>query len=137
MLAASLALARDLMEVELPAPARELVEDDPAACALARDVGRRILSGDLGMLERPREVSFHLRARERLRDRIRYALRLATTQTLGDWDLVGLPRGVNSLYRVLRPVRLLGKFGPRAISRSLHALTGASRAPDGDSGRRG
>ncbi|HXL15489.1 MAG TPA: nucleotidyltransferase family protein [Methylomirabilota bacterium] len=135
MLALSLALVRDLMEVELPPHAREPVERDPTARSLAHEVGRRILSGDAGMLDRPREVRFHLRARERLRDRTRYVLRLATTQTLGDWDLVDLPRGVDGLYRVIRPVRLLRKFGLRAISRSLHALSGASRAPDGDPAR--
>jgi hypothetical protein len=137
MLAVSLGLVRDLMEVELPAPAREHVDRDPAARALTRDVGHRLLSGDLGTLDRTQEVRFHLRARERLLDRIRYAVRLGTTQTLGDWDLVGLPRGADGLYRLIRPVRLLRKFGPRAITRSLHALSGTSRAPDGDPRPRG
>jgi len=137
MLAVSLGLVRDLMGVDLPAPAREHVDRDPAARALAREIGRRLVSGDLGALDRQQEVRFHLHARERVRDRIRYALRLGTTQTLGDWDLVGLPGGTDGLYRVIRPVRLLKKFGARAITRSLHALSGASRAPDGDPGRRG
>jgi hypothetical protein len=137
LLAVSLALVRDLMDVALPPPAREHLDRDPAARSLAREIGRRLLSADLGMLDRSQEVRFHLRARERLRDRIRYTLRLATTQTLGDWDLVGLPRGVDGLYRVIRPIRLLGKFGPRAISRSLHALSGGSGAADGDPGQRG
>lgn len=138
MLAVSLALVRDLMDVELPGPARDHLDCDPAAGSLARELAQRLLSGDVGMLDRSQEVRFHLRARERLRDRIRYALRLATTQTLGDWDLVGLPRGVDSLYRVIRPLRLLGKFGPRTISRSLRALSGASPspAPDDDPRRR-
>jgi hypothetical protein len=126
MLAVALALVRDLMEVDLPQPAREHVDRDPAARALAGEVSRRLLSGDLGTLERHREVRFHLRARERLRDRLRYAVRLGTTQTLGDWELVGLPRGGDALYRVIRPLRLLAKFGPDVIARSLQALLGAS-----------
>jgi hypothetical protein len=137
MLAVSLALALDLIDVELPPPALALAERDPVARALAREVAERLRSDELGLLDRPREVRFHLRARERLRDRVGYALRLATTQTLGDWELVGLPRGVDGLYRVIRPVRLLAKFGPPAISRALRALSTASRAPDGDAARRG
>jgi hypothetical protein len=39
MLAVSLGLVRDLMGVELPARAREHVDRDPAAPALAREVG--------------------------------------------------------------------------------------------------
>jgi Uncharacterised nucleotidyltransferase len=135
MLAVSLALVLDLMDVEVPPAARDHLDRDPAARSLAREVGQRLRSGEAGMLDRSGEVRFHLRARERLRDRVRYAVRLATTQTLGDWDLVGLPRGVDHLYRVIRPLRLLGKFGPRAISRSLRALWGASGAP-GDHARR-
>ena len=128
MLDVGLVLVRDLMGVKLPVQASEHVDRDPTARVLAREVRVRLLSGDLGMFDRPQEVRFHLRARERLLDRIRYALRLATTQTLGDWDLVGLPRGADGLYRVIRPLRLLGKFGPAAITGSLRALAGGSRA---------
>lgn len=128
MLAVALWLVADLMEVELPGPARAHAEADPAARALARDVGDRLRTGVLDGLDRSAEVRFHLRARERLRDRLRYAVRLGTTQTLGDWDLVDLPRGGGALYRVIRPLRLLTKFGPLTITRSLRALAGASRA---------
>jgi hypothetical protein len=126
MLAVGLALARDLMGVALPAAVTEDVDRDPAATVLAREVAGRLLSGDAGFLDRSQEVSFHLRARERLRDRIRYVGRLGTTQTLGDWDLVRLPPGVAPLYRLIRPLRLLGKFGAPVVARSLRALGGGS-----------
>ena len=84
MLDVGLVLVRDLMGVKLPVQASEHVDRDPTARVLAREVRVRLLSGDLGMLARPQEVRFHLRARERLLDRIRYALRLATTQIFVD-----------------------------------------------------
>jgi hypothetical protein len=126
MLAVGLALARDLMGVALPAAVAADVDRDPSATLLAGEVAGRLLSGDAGFLDRSQEVSFHLRARERLRDRVRYIGRLGTTQTLGDWDLVRLPPGIEPLYRVIRPLRLLGKFGAPVIARSLRALGGGS-----------
>ncbi|MGH6689196.1 MAG: nucleotidyltransferase domain-containing protein [Gammaproteobacteria bacterium] len=134
MLDVSLSLIRDVMQDELPPAVSRHADRDPTARALAGEVGRRFHSGDLGVLDRPQEVRFHLRSRERLADRLRYVARLGTTQTLGDWDLASLPRGLDAFYRVIRPVRLLGKFGPTVVMRSLRALTGASRAGDPRSG---
>jgi predicted nucleotidyltransferase len=130
----SLALVRDVMDVDLPASVSADVDRDPVAVALARDVGGRLLSGDPGFLDRAQEVSFHVRSRERRRDRLRYVARLGTTQTLGDWDLVRLPRGVDQLYRLIRPLRLLGKFGAPTVARSLRAI--AAGTPPGRPPRR-
>src|SRR5205823_1027660 len=71
-------LARDLVEVDLP---RGAVGDDRGARALAQEVGARLLSEERDTLDWQQRVRFHLRARERLRDRLRYLVRLATTQT--------------------------------------------------------
>ncbi len=119
-----LCLARDLIEVDLPASELDALDGNRQARALAREISERLLADDPGVLDRPRQVRFHLRTRERLRDRLGYVVRLATTQTIGDWQLVGLPTGAGGLYRVIRPLRLLGKFGPRAIARVLGALAG-------------
>lgn len=118
LLDVSLWLARELIELELP-PA---VMDDRVAGALAHEVAGRLLAEDPEVLDWKEQVRFHLRARERSSDRLRYVMRLATTQTVDDWQLVALPSRAGGLYRVIRPLRLLGKFGPLAVARMLSAL---------------
>ncbi len=54
--------------------------------------------------------ALHLRARERGRDRIAYALRGLTTSTVGDWRAFGVPPRMSGLYGIVRPVRLLARY---------------------------
>lgn len=54
------------------------------------------------------EVRFHLAARERWRDRVRYVLLLLFTPGYGDWRAVRLPAGWFWLHWVIRPLRRLG-----------------------------
>jgi hypothetical protein len=129
MLGMSLALANGLLGVPLPDAVRASVEADPAATLLARQVSARLRTGADGIQDRSDEqFRFHLLARERLRDRTRYMLRLATTQTLGDWSFLRLPSGLGWAYRVIRPLRLVAKFGPAAMGRVLSVLVGVPRS---------
>lgn len=58
------------------------------------------------------EISwFHMRARERLQDALSYAASLALTPTVADWQSVHLAKRLNLLYYLVRPLRLLGKYG--------------------------
>src|SRR5262249_34206474 len=61
-----------------------------------------------GVIER---CGFRIRMRERLWDGLRYSLRMAVTPTEEDWALLPLPDRLNSLYYVIRPLRLLKKYG--------------------------
>jgi hypothetical protein len=62
-----------------------------------------------------RNALFHLRARERLADGLRYALSLALTPTVADWTTVRMPRGLSFVHYLWRPVRLVGKYGRHLI----------------------
>jgi hypothetical protein len=53
---------------------------------------------------------FHLRLRERKRDRLAYCL-AHLRPGVGDWVSLPLPRGLSFLYYVIRPFRLLGRYG--------------------------
>ena len=53
----------------------------------------------------------HMKMRERLRDKVRYLVRLATTHTVGDWMALPLPKPFFFLYYVLRPIRLARDYG--------------------------
>jgi hypothetical protein len=58
------------------------------------------------------ELRFHLRSRERLRDRIRYCLRLPVTPSERDW--AGTPGSTTWLPALARrPLRLLRERGRR------------------------
>jgi hypothetical protein len=128
MLNLSLRLASELMSVALPDSVREGVHGDRVAGLLAHQVSTRLLAGAEGSPSTFEEARFHLLARERRRDRLRYLVRLATTQTLGDWDLLRLPAGLSWLYGMIRPMRLLAKFGPAAVGRLLSVVVSKSRA---------
>jgi hypothetical protein len=52
-----------------------------------------------------------LRLRERARDRVRFALRLTLTPSIGEWSVVPLPAPLFPLYRVIR----IGRLGARAF----------------------
>lgn len=104
MLRLGLRLARDLAGAKSP---REI--DDPAVRRLAAQVHGRLRSGEPGMTARD-EALFHLRSRERLRDRARYCFRLLTTHTILDWQLVPFPRWLFFLYYFTRPFRLINKY---------------------------
>jgi hypothetical protein len=65
-----------------------------------------------GVLE---ESLFHLKARERKRDKFQYCFRLAVTPTGIDWSLLRLPAGLSPIYYAIRPLRLAVKHGLRRM----------------------
>jgi hypothetical protein len=123
MLLLGLFLATDLLGAELPDRVSRRVHADPKVKALARRIREQMFreaSGVTGIFEgdayfRP----LHLTMQERLVDKIRYCVRAATTQTVEDWKLLSLPGYLSSLYYVLRPIRLVGKYGPGMLRRLL------------------
>jgi hypothetical protein len=119
MLFLGLFLANDLLGAPLPEDVLQRVQADPAVASLAEQVRQGLFGhahgqpGDLG------RCLFHLKARERLGDRVRYCVRLAVTTTPGDWASVRLPSSLFPVYYVLRPIRLVGAYGPRLLRRFL------------------
>jgi hypothetical protein len=111
-----LALASDLLGTTLPEEIAQRVQTDPAVRTLARRIHRRLFQASGGSPRRFPEIMFrpiHVQMRERLRDKVRYCVRSASTHTVGDWMALPLPRPLFSLYYVLRPIRLVGKYGGR------------------------
>ncbi len=60
-----------------------------------------------------------LRLRERRSDRARFALRLLFTPSVGEWSVVRLPGPLFPLYRLIRLVRVAGRFLRPGNARSL------------------
>lgn len=106
-----LALAADLLGAPLPEEISYRVRCDIEARVLAGEITRRLLSRD--------RVPFDSRGRLRFRRRMvdgqlegwRYSIRLAMVPAEEDWEVVRLPGALTPLYLVLRPLRLLRKYG--------------------------
>jgi hypothetical protein len=122
MVLLGLSLANQLVGLDLEPNILCAARADKAVEALARDVRGRLLSEVLdpqGILEGSAFRGFHLRAIERLRDKLRYCAHRAVTPTLWEWRLLPLPAVLFPFYRVLRPALLTGKFGMRVAKRFL------------------
>ncbi len=113
MLLLGLELTRKVARATLPEEAKAAIARDPQARMLADEVAERL--ADLASTGRAphKKLPFHLRARERLRDRLRYLMLLAITPSYGDWDAVPLPSKLFWLYYAIRPFRLLYKATQR------------------------
>lgn len=107
-------LASDLLGVALPEEVLRRVQRDPAVTSLATQARQRLVletSGPPGVLE---SCLFHLKARERLRDKIRHTF-LAITPGHGDWEFLRLPSCLSFLYYLLRPIRVTGELFQRRV----------------------
>jgi hypothetical protein len=109
MVLLGLSLAHELLGADLPAEITSQAKADRLLEPLVQQVHKGLISAttELGMLK---TVLFHLRARERWRDRVRYCFRLAAMPTKEDYDLP-LPASLAFLYYLIRPLRLAGKYG--------------------------
>jgi hypothetical protein len=111
----ALALAASVLP-SMPGEARELASGDAAVPALAEEIWRRLASG----VEAPGFVAstrFQLVVRERLGDRLAFAVHHAVTPNIDDLKVAELPGEWRGLYLVLRPMRLVRKWVSEAIGR--------------------
>jgi hypothetical protein len=114
MLFLGLLLARDLLETPLPEEVSRRAHADPAVEALVRRISERLFREIDHSPRSFAEMPFrpiHMKMRERLRDKVRYLVRVATTHTVGDWMALPLPKPFFFLYYVLRPIRLVKNYG--------------------------
>jgi hypothetical protein len=83
-----------------------LAEDTMLARSAEALYGYMLRSTAPGLLER---VRFHVARRRCLSDKMRQLWLVMTAPTESDWRLVALPRRMNFLYAILRPLRLIRK----------------------------
>lgn len=111
MLALGLVLSRDLLGATLPREMTEAINRDPAAASLARHVERRLFGDASKALGISAKYLFYLKARERLRDRVGFCMRLGITNLLIEWRHLGLPDYLLPFYYLSRPLRLFHRHG--------------------------
>jgi len=111
MLYFGLALAMDLLDAKLPPEIVARVEADWVVAPLVACVKENLL----GRNSRPLSVGARFNFRRRMVPGLaagwRYSLRLALAPAEEDWLTLRLPRPLTPLYIVLRPFRLLRKYG--------------------------
>lgn len=109
-------LARTLVYVEVPPEISKAILKDPAVPPLAGRVRRWLFAtaNQPAVLE---STAFFAQSRERLRDKARYCLRLATTPYVRDWALVPLPGAMSPFYYLIRPFRILGRYAAGTFRR--------------------
>lgn len=107
MLFLGLTLARNLLELPLPEAVWSKIQADPEVEFLAQQVSERLFSKGNGSDRDGSTTQFHLKARERWRDRVQYLLRLTFTPTTCDWLLFPRAEFPVFLYYLLRPLRLV------------------------------
>ncbi len=116
-----LLLASDLLEANLPESVSNKVRADAAVGALAGRVHELLFRETEDSQEAINDEShfqpLHLKMLDRKRDRVRYYIRQGTAPILKDWALRPLPASLFPLYRVLRPIRLAGKYGQKVLRR--------------------
>jgi hypothetical protein len=116
MLFLGLALAQDVIGAPVPESLLPKVQADPIVTALAAQVRQQLFLDptlSVGILTR---AIFYLRTMDRWIDRSRYCLAQMLRSTPGDWALLPLPGPLFPLYAVLRPIRLIAKYGRTFLS---------------------
>ena len=116
-----LSLTQDLLGTGLPEPVARRLRADPATGALVKEVGVRLFedTADLqGPVEERAFQTFHVKVLERMWDKARYCVRQATVPSWEDCELIPLPAYLFPAYRLLRPIRLAGKYAQRLFHKA-------------------
>jgi hypothetical protein len=110
LLRLAILLAGDLLAAPVPPAIVDRARADRAALALARAVRERLFAAPPHSFKRLR---FRMEMVEGFWPGARYAWQLATAPTAEDRDAVRVPPGLDFLYRIIRPLRLLGRRDKR------------------------
>ena len=110
ILGVSFWLVKNVLRVELPQPAEEMIAADPRVPALGAEFAARLVRGASYDFESTEYFRLILKLRERRGDRWRYLWRLVWTPGVGDIAAVQLPEALFPLYRVVRIGRLMRKL---------------------------
>jgi len=106
-----LLLAHELLDAPIPEIMLRRVRGDRAVSSLSKWVQSNLLARSNGTPGLFARTLFHLRARERWRDRLWYCLRVAPITTAEDWALLPLPVSLAWIYSLIRPIRLALTYG--------------------------
>lgn len=107
----AVSLARDILGAEAPNLPTENV--DKTTALLEREVLERLFS-KISPTD-PKTELFYIRARERSQDKLRYYIYRAILPTQEDWNCINLPASLFPFYSLVRPVRLMNRYGSKVV----------------------
>lgn len=110
ILRVTLLLANRFLGTAIPAAIERAVLADHVARGLAEEIAAALAAGVSYDTGRTSYFRLMMRLRERRADRVRFLARLAFTPGPGEWEAVRLPRALVPLYRIVRVMRLAGRF---------------------------
>lgn len=110
ILRVTLLLANRFLGTAIPAAIERAVLADHVARGLAEEIAAALAAGVSYDTGRTSYFRLMMRLRERRADRVRFLARLAFTPGPGEWEAVRLPGALVPLYRIVRVVRLAGRF---------------------------
>ena len=111
-------LARELLEAPVPDQLVAVARGDSDVASLARRIARQLFSGTAQGRTDFDPWAVPLLSIESTRARARYIVRRILAPTMGDYQLIPLPKALFPLYWVIRPFRMAIQYGPRLLSRS-------------------
>ncbi len=112
-------VAAQWVDAPLSPETREACRRDRAVAPLAGRAWRRIVAGarDEGSAETAGKLLFNYRLQRGAVARLRFAYRWACWPSPEDWEFLSLPDPWFFAYRLVRPLRLLGRYLRRAPAR--------------------
>ena len=121
MLCVGLKLAAELLGSRVPHAVMARVTADAAVVGIVNRVRLAMFGPQNSQVEEHgiEKFMFEWGIRDRLRDRIRYAL-WHLIPTVGDWAAVPLPSPLKFLHYMIRPIRLLGRVWQNSDKRNCH-----------------
>jgi hypothetical protein len=125
MLLLGLAVARCFYMTDLPGWVVQKIEADRFLPSLTRSVRGAVFFDEALQVHEARRGAFHLRTREKWRDRLRcflYFVQLRLRPTEQDRKAVRLHRSLSFVYYMLRPLRLVWVYGLQPLRSFLHEL---------------
>ena len=117
-------LAHELVGAPIPEDLVAIARNDRAVRALARRVALQLFNETSHRDTNIDPWIVPLRSIEGPRARIHYIVRRMLAPTMGDYELIPLPRSLFPLYWAIRPFRMAVQYGPRLFRGSSNS-TGA------------
>ena len=111
MVHVGLALAAGMLDAKLPSEVLRRINRDRRASSLAVELGRRLVSHDARERTARERFLYRRRTVPGLVAGWRYAIRLTLAPAEADWAQTRLPPPLAPFHAVLRPFRLLRKYG--------------------------
>jgi hypothetical protein len=121
-------LAADIQKINLPETVQQKIHKHPLIKTLATEVKARLwmqIDEPLDVFERSFwswRLAFHFRVMESWKHKILlclFVLRFAITPKDKDYVALPLPASLSGLYYIIRPIRLMLKFGLTPLKRGL------------------